>query len=155
MKITVDRYQSDPDSTVSRISVDGVFVCYGLEDGYRARKIAGETRIPAGIYQIGVRRAGGFHGRYAQDSRFKDIHRGMLHILDIPDFTWVLIHVGNTHKHTAGCLLVGTTVNAAPGRMSIGSSAHAYRKLYQVVIDAAEGGDLSIEYIDNDRAGGA
>ncbi|WP_417847127.1 DUF5675 family protein [Thalassospira povalilytica] len=154
MKITVDRYQSDPDSTVSRVSVDGVFVCYGLEDGYRAQKVAGETRIPAGAYVIGVRKVGGFHGRYARDVRFKDIHRGMLHILDIPNFEWVLIHVGNTHEHTAGCLLVGTAVNATPGRMSIGASAVAYRKLYSMVIDAAEAGDLWIEYIDNDRAGG-
>ncbi|MFH1806814.1 MAG: DUF5675 family protein [Pseudomonadota bacterium] len=154
MKITVDRYLSDPDSTVSRIMVDGVFVCYGLEDGYRAVKVAGATRIPAGSYRIAVRREGGFHGRYQADARFRDIHRGMLHILGVPNYKWILIHVGNTHQHTAGCLLVGTSVNATPGRMSVGASAQAYRKLYGMVIDAAEAGNLSIDYIDNDRAGG-
>lgn len=149
MMITVDRFKSDADATISNVSVDGRFVCFGLEDEYRAEKIANETRIPAGRYKVGVRREGGFHGRYAQ--RFGDIHRGMLHVLDVPGFEFILIHVGNTDEDTAGCLLVGLNASVDDGELRVISSVAAYRKLYPMVIGAAENGELEIEYLDNDR----
>jgi len=153
MLISVDRLTGDQDSTVSRVMVDGVFVCFGLEDQYRdGPKVPGETRIPAGRYKIKVRQYGGFHDRYAD--RFPEMHRGMLEVADVPGFTDILIHCGNTHKHTAGCYLPGTGVETAPGRMSVQNSETAYRKLYPMVIEAAYRGDLFIEYADNDRIGG-
>ena len=51
MMITVDRFKSDADATISKVNVDGQFVCFGLEDEYRAENVANETRIPAGQYQ--------------------------------------------------------------------------------------------------------
>ena len=149
MKITVDRFISDSDSTVSRVMIDGAFECFGLEDEYREDKVPEETRIPAGNYKIGVRKIGGFDGRYK--TRFPDIHQGMLHILDVPDFEYILIHCGNTDEHTAGCLLVGTTANTEIGDMSILGSGAAYKKFYPKVIQAARDGDLEIEFIDSDR----
>ena len=149
MKITVDRFISDDDSTISRVLIDGVYECFGLEDEYREVKVSKETRIPAGLYKVGARTEGGFHGRYA--NRYPDFHKGMLHILDVPNFTWILIHSGNTDEHTAGCLLVGTTANTTERNMSIGSSRLAYEKFYPKVIDAAIDGTLEIEFIDSDR----
>ncbi|WP_417624973.1 DUF5675 family protein [Paremcibacter congregatus] len=149
MKITVTRFVSDNDSTISLIMVDGVFVCFGLEDEYRAAKVAGETRIPAGEYKVGVRNVGGFDARYA--TKFADIHDGMLHILDVPGFEYILIHVGNTDEDTAGCLLVGELADPAPGKMMVGRSVAAYRTFYPMVIKAARAGNLSIEIVDLDR----
>ena len=34
---------------------------------------------------------------------------GMLHVLDVPNFKYILIHCGNTDEDTAGCLLLGDT----------------------------------------------
>lgn len=149
MLITVNRFKSDDDATISQISVDGQFVCFGLEDEYRAKKVANETRIGAGRYKIGVRKKGSFHSRYKD--LYPEFHRGMLHIQDVPEFEYILIHTGNTDKHTSGCLLVGTSANTDEGDMRVTSSRQAYRKLYPMVIDAAEKGELEIEYIDNDR----
>jgi len=47
MKITVERFLSDNDSTVSRVLIDATHECFGLEDEFREEKIPGETRIPA------------------------------------------------------------------------------------------------------------
>ncbi len=149
MLITVNRMTSDDDTTVSTVSVDGRFVCFGLEDEFRADKVVNETRVPAGRYQVGVRQTGGFHTRY--QTKFADIHRGMLHVQDVPGFEHILIHVGNTDTDTAGCLLVGTGALARPGDMSIQSSVEAYRRLYPQVIAAAESNNLEIEFIDSDR----
>lgn len=151
MQITVERYQSDADATLSIIRIDGVFSCHGLENAHHIPKIAGKTRIPAGDYKVGLRTVGGFHGRYTR--KFTDIHRGMLEIKDVPDFTYVLIHMGNKSKDTAGCLLVGTGAWSG-GKKSIQSSTPAYRKFYRAVIDAAEAGDLRIQFIDNERVTG-
>ena len=149
MKIDVDRFISDEDTTISRVLVDGQFVCFGLEDEFREDKIVGETRIPAGTYQVTLRTEGGFHQRYSD--RFREFHRGMLHVRDVPNFEFILIHCGNTDRDTAGCLLVGTQANTDHGNMSVVSSTVAYRKFYPMVVGAAANGDLTITFSDNDR----
>ncbi len=149
MKLLVERFTSDEDTTISAIYLDGIFQCFGLEDEYREDKIAFETRIPSGTYKVGVRTTGGFHAKYTQ--KFSEIHQGMLHVQDVPEFEYILIHVGNTDENTAGCLLVGTGARAGEGDMSIQSSRVAYKKLYSKVIEAAKQGDLEIEYFDRDR----
>lgn len=147
MKIEVNRFTSDDDTTISTISVDGEFVCFGLEDEYREQKVPKETRIPAGTYAIKLRKEGGFHGRY--QARY-NWHRGMLHVQNVPGFEYILIHTGNTDEHTAGCLLTGEQATISKGDMSVGFSRVAYKKLYDMVVDAAAEEKLLITYIDND-----
>lgn len=148
MLITVDRVYSDHDATLSTVSVDGQMVCFGLEDEFRAEKVNAETRIPAGVYQVGIRTVGGFHSRYAK--KFPDFHKGMLQILDVPGFEYILIHIGNTDEDTAGCLLVGSGGDTY-GTPTVSRSTQAYKKLYKMVINEAMMGNLTIEYIDSDR----
>ena len=74
----------------------------------------------------------------------------MLQVLDVPNFEYILIHVGNHEDDTAGCLLVGNTANN--NRLNkgfIGDSTNAYREMYIKVLKALESGlDVTIEYID-------
>jgi hypothetical protein len=147
MLITVNRFTSDQDATLSTINIDGVFECFGLEDEQRIDKVPGETRIPSGFYSIRLRTAGGFHSNYG--GRFSDNHEGMLQVMDVPGFEFILIHVGNTDEDTAGCLLVGCNANTSKN-LSLGSSVKAYKRLYSRVIEAAKADNLQIEYWDND-----
>jgi len=148
MFINVNRIKSDKESTLSIITVDDVFVCFGLEDEERKNKIIGETRIPTGRYDVGVKNHGGFHQKYAV--RYGDMHQGMLQVLDVPNFTDILIHVGNTEKDTMGCLLVGEDAVSSQFPMRVNASVMAYKKLYPMVIQAAMRRELAIRYIDND-----
>ena len=148
MRIYVNRFTSTNNASLSLVSIDGAFECFGLEDESRVFKIAGETRIPAGIYDMVLRTFGGTHLRYA--SKFPEIHKGMLEICNVPSFTDVLIHIGNTDRDTAGCLLVGANANTT-GTLSLSSSRTAYTRLYEKVAMAAEEGRLSIEVIDADK----
>ena len=75
----------------------------------------------------------------------------MLWIRDVPNFEYILIHVGNTDENTDGCLLVGEGGNTG-GELRVTQSANAYAKLYQQVVHAAEANDLSIEIVDRDTA---
>ena len=129
--------------------VDGRFQCFGLEDEYRIEKVASETRIPPGTYKMGVRMVGGFHQRYT--AKFPLTHKGMLQVLDVPGFEYILIHIGNSDKDTAGCLLVGRIGCAVPGEIRVNSSLDAYKSLYDLVFPAALAGDLEIDYQDNDQ----
>lgn len=148
MRILVNRFISDRDATLSAVSIDGVGECFGLEDEYRAHKIPAETRIPAVVYHVGVRTWGGTHIRYAK--RFPALHRGMLEVMNVLNFTDILIHIGNTDDDTAGCLLVGQPPADLSGPLILKSSALAYGRLYSKVIGAALAGTLTIEYKDND-----
>lgn len=149
MKITVNRFHSNNDATLSTIHIDGKFICFGLEDEYRAKKVKGETRIPAGTYNIGIRKVGGFHGRYR--SMFGSFHKGMLQVLDVPNFEYILIHIGNYEHNTNGCLLVGKNATTDGNKLTIPVSTTAYKEFYSKVIDEAIKGNVTIEYIDNDR----
>jgi hypothetical protein len=145
----VRRFLSNRDATLSDVSIDGAFECYGLEDERRDVKVAGETRIPPGMYRVGVRTEGRFHTRYS--ARFARFHAGMLHVLDVPGFEFILIHVGNTDDDTAGCLLTGQSCAAsAAGSLTVGASVPAYKALYAKAIAAALAGELTIHYIDED-----
>lgn len=146
MKIEVRILTSNNDATLSGVFIDGGFQCFGLEDEKRDVKIVGETRIPRGKYKIGLRKVGGFHGRYSK--KFPAFHRGMLQVLDVPGFKYVLIHIGNTDDDTAGCLIVGRGANTG-AQLTITNSTYAYADLYRKVIDAAERGELTIEYINH------
>ncbi len=146
MDILVDRAVSNHDVTISRVYIDGKFFCHGLEDEYRARKVPGETRIPAGCYNLGIRDEGGFHNRYSV--LFPDLHRGMVEICSVPDFQYVLIHVGNFDRDTAGCLLLGRVDYRS---WAVWQSKATYQRFYRRVIGPIAAGRATILFLDNDR----
>ena len=123
------------------------FLAYTLEDEQRDKKVYGETRIPNGTYTLGLRKVGGYNEKYSK--RFSDIHIGMLHVLDVPGFEYILIHCGNTDEHTAGCLLVGDSQenNKITKNGFIGKSTQAYKRIYPRIAEAIEcGEEVTITY---------
>ncbi len=154
MKLEVLRFSSGADSTsglLFDVTGNRKFLCYTLEDQYQTKKVMQETRIPAGEYEIKFRQEGGFHKRYSE--RYPDIHRGMLHVTNVPNFKWILIHVGNTDEHTAGCLLLGDTQenNQIKTNGFIGKSSQAYVRVYDKIADALDMGEkVIITYYDFD-----
>jgi hypothetical protein len=146
MKLTVVRTQFGTDATNGILLIDDVFECYTLEDQYQEVKVMHETCIPEGIYDIKLRTVGGFHEKYK--ARYSN-HKGMLHLQDVPGFTYILIHAGNTDEHTSGCLIVGETQQDLDISKDgfIGHSGKAYVKLYdKVVKELSQDNDVTIEY---------
>ncbi len=70
---------------------------YVLEDEWRDNR-ARESCIPTGTYRCVP------HG-WEPSSPFK--YKNTWQLLNVPNRTAILIHAGNTHKDTQGCLLVG------------------------------------------------
>lgn len=143
MKLTVIRHNLQDDYTSGILLIDDYFECYTLEDEQRAVKVWGETCVPDGVYEITLRTEGSFHNRFKK--KFPDFHKGMLWVRNVPNFEYILIHIGNTDKDTAGCLLVGNVAHA--NKNYIGSSTDAYKKMYKKVLAAFERGEkVTIEY---------
>ena len=155
MKLEVLRFSSQEDSSSGLLfevsELGRKFLCYTLEDERRALKVKGETRVPAGTYNIKLRKEGGFHARYTK--KYGGFHRGMLHICDVPNFEWILLHTGNTDEHTAGCLIVGDSQenNIIIKDGFIGKSGNAYKRIYPAIAKAIElNEEVTITYIDHD-----
>lgn len=117
MKLSVTRKYFSNVCTVGELHIGGVFVCYTLEDRLRVLKIDGSTAIPAGLYKL----------VFDYSERFK---RVLPRLLDVPDFTGVRIHPGNTDKDTEGCILVGKTWS---GGDFIGQSGIAFADLIEKI----------------------
>ena len=154
MKLQVLRFNSKSDSTnglLFDVTNEIEFLCYTLEDERREEKVMAETRIPAGVYSILLRKEGGHHNKYAK--KYGSMHKGMLWLQDVPNFQWILIHTGNTDEHTAGCLILGDSQenNTLVKNGFIGKSTQAYKRIYPPIAAALENNEeVTIEYIDLD-----
>jgi hypothetical protein len=155
LELEVLRFSSEADSTSGLLfeltDIGRRFLCYTLEDERRALKVRGETRVPAGTYCIELRKERGFHERYSK--KYPGLHRGMLHIVDVPNFEYILIHTGNTDEHTAGCLIVGDAQenNQILPDGFVGKSVNAYKRIYPSIAKAiANGEEVTIKYTDYD-----
>ncbi len=95
VQLILQRFASKNGATMG-ILLDpvGEFVCFTLEDKQRQVKVAGETCIPDGIYEIKV-------------TLSEKFDRFLLELLDVPGFTGIRIHRGNQIGDTMGCILVG------------------------------------------------
>ena len=140
MRLELYRYSSEKDNTLGILMlVDDEtdkkdFLCFTLEDEKRETKVYGETRIPEGTYQIEYRKEGGYHNKYTK--RFPNIHRGMLHITNVPNFEYILIHCGNDTSHTHGCLLVGDVISQNVSKEPfLGQSSNCYKRIYPIICD--------------------
>ena len=103
MKLKVQRPVKHSDiCTISDLYIDGVKVCYSLEDVVREVKgkpvaewkVQNETAIPCGTYKVIV----------DYSNHFK---KNLPHILNVPGYEGVRIHSGNTAADTEGCIILG------------------------------------------------
>lgn len=144
MKVKVARLIDNGDATMGIISIDGKPICFTLEDEARSVKVKGETRIPEGTYKVVFRKEGTTHAKYT--AKYGAKHHGMLHIIDVPNFQYILIHIGNTDEDTDGCLLVGDILNSS---FTIASSTSAYEKIYKIISEALlKNENVEIEFVD-------
>jgi|TARA_R110000787_G_scaffold261836_1_gene367175 hypothetical protein len=151
MNIKLIRYSDGGDSTLGLIFIDDYFNGYTLEDEARKVKVAGETRIPPGSYEIKFRAepASKMNQRYQNKYAWFKWH---LWLQDVPGFEWIYIHQGTNDEHTDGCILVGDATNNNVTRAGkLGGSPTAYKRIYLKISAALESGEkVFIKVIDED-----
>jgi hypothetical protein len=135
MRLTIQTIAQTPNSTASMLLIDERFFCWVLEDGEREKKVKHETRIPSGIYPIKKATSGRFYNLYKK--RYN--HEFAIYVDDVPGFTGIMIHIGNTIKDTSGCPLVNRNIGLGVDGNFLGTdSASVYRQLYSLLAAAFE-----------------
>lgn len=139
MKLELTRIALRDTYTIGKLYVDGVYFCDTLEDNVRdinkngifdngETKVHGKTAIPYGKYEV----------VWAYSPRFK---RYTPRLLNVKSFTGVLIHAGNSHEDTDGCILLGQ--NKVTGKVI--NSKEFVNKLYPIIKNACQKGKVEIE----------
>lgn len=151
MKLTLQRLNSGKESTIGVLSINGVFAAFALEDEFRQVKVKAETRIPSGTYKVLLRKEGGKHENYLK--KFPSVHKGMLWLQEVPNFQYILIHIGNTDIDSEGCILVGDAVSQnITERGALTGSTNAYLRIYPLIAKELEvGGVVTIEVYDEKK----
>lgn len=83
-----------------------LFQCYTVEDQYQEVKVKEETRIPAGKYEIVIQRTE-TPKTLSYRKRYPNWFKSHLMLKDVPGFTGIYIHIGNTDDDSEGCILLG------------------------------------------------
>lgn len=125
MNLLIQRKPSSQFATLGDLSIDGVFQCFTLEDPTRPIKIQNDTAIPAGTYKVTI----------TPSQRFG---RDMPLVNDVPGFSGIRIHSGNTDQDTDGCILLGTTIASDD---FIGNSKAAFALFFVRLQNAIERGE--------------
>lgn len=109
-------------------------LCYTLEDEVREIpgvpvadwKIKTATAIPAGRYKVTLE----YSQRFGPDT---------LTVHDVPGFTSIRMHAGNTETDTEGCPLLGMEID--PHGITGGTSRQAVKLVQYVVREAIDRGE--------------
>lgn len=98
MTILLKRIALRDTYTIGKLYIDGQLICDTLEDKVRdlskEKKVYGETAIPYGTYKVS----------WTYSPKFK---KYMPLLENVPNFSGIRIHSGNTAKDSLGCILVG------------------------------------------------
>lgn len=142
----IRKYKKDT-YTIGQLLVDGAFFCNTMEDKDRgltqdtelpvikAAKVYGETAIPSGVYDIDMETRS---LKYAGEEWYRKLNDGYMPTVEnVPGFTRILIHPGNSPLDTYGCILVGE--NKVKGRLI--NSRTTFAKLYARMKDAHDRGE--------------
>lgn len=97
MQLKLNRIFKTNTFTIGELYINEKYVTDTLEDRVRpeGEKVYGKTAIPEGMYEV----------KLTHSPRFKKI---LPEILNVPNFSGIRIHTGNSSKDTEGCILVGT-----------------------------------------------
>lgn len=112
MKLTLKREHGTKDYTHGKLYIENIYFCDTIEDQERDVKVQNETSIPLGTYKVIIN----------VSNRFKKL---MPLLLNVPNFTGVRIHSGNTKNDTEGCILVGKKLKDG----FVGSSRATFKEL--------------------------
>ena len=133
--------------TIGQLYVDGVFFSNTIEDKDRGlsqtmslqkilfMKKPGITAIPTGTYEITLSVQSNKYKKSKTMMQFNNAY--MPRLLDVPGYSGVLIHPGNTAEDTEGCIIPGK--NDKVGWVS--NSTSYFKSLYNKMKEAKKKGE--------------
>ena len=135
LNIRIDRIAKKSTYTIGKLYLNGVYFCDTLEDTDRGLyqgmplenikkiKVYGATAIPKGKYRVVMNVVS---PKFSKRATYNFCKGKLPRLLNVDGYEGVLIHIGNTAKDTAGCILVGQ--NKVVGQVI--NSTVTFKKLY-------------------------
>lgn len=132
MELLLKRTRFRDKITTGQLYLNGEFLMFTLEDKVREKpgvpvqswKVNGETAIPTGIYRVELENS----PKFGPDTPT---------LRNVPGFSYIRIHAGNTEKDTEGCIIVGYKVRE-DGIIIPGTSKPALNDLKAMIRRANE-----------------
>lgn len=123
MYMQVFRVRLHETRTVGQLYIDGVLFCFTLEDKVREVegqpvekwKVKDETAIPAGTYTVTLENS----PKFGIDT---------ITVQQVPGYSGIRIHAGNTEQNTEGCIILGYKLND-DGTIRVGTTRPAVADL--------------------------
>lgn len=133
LELFLARKRNWDDTATGELYADAVFQCFTVEDRVRdlgahgEGKVWGQTAIPAGRYRIII----------DHSDKFK---KDMIHIMDVPFFTGIRMHGGNTDEDVTGCVLVGDALDGKeiPHGHSTPTIKALFAKVQKILADGGQ-----------------
>ena len=131
LHLTLFRKWKNTEYTIGQLFAGGRLICNTVEDSDRGLnmymkeaeikriKIQNETAIPVGTYKLAV----------SVSTKFK---RKLIEVLNVPGYSGIRFHKGNTAKDSAGCIIPGE--NKVKG--GVINSTH-YEELLTSMVESA------------------
>lgn len=116
-KVSICRILENDYGTFGVLIYDNKMICLTLEDKWVDNTV-NISCIPEGTYQCKI----------VESPHFGHVYE----VMDVPDRTHILIHKGNTHEDTQGCILPGSRYGeliGVPGILESGVAFNAFMSL--------------------------
>ena len=146
MELVLERIYKGDLYTIGKLYVDGVYQCDTLEDVDRNLnqemsledinkiKVFGKTAIPYGKYKVTLKQQS---SKFSKSNKYEQCKGYLPRLIDVPAFSGILIHIGNTAEDSNGCILVGQ--NLIKGKVI--NSTICFWALYQKLKIADDRGE--------------
>ena len=150
-KLTLERYFFSEHDTLGKLYITypnnlnkKEFICDVVEDTVRNsidtpidmfNKVYGETAIPYGTYQVIISMSNRFQKRLPE-------------LLNVPHFSGVRIHSGNTSKDSEGCLIVGNNPKQSKTESWVYNSRAVLTKFMTLLEPLVKQGKVILEITD-------
>lgn len=148
MSLLLRRIAKRDTYTIGRLYIDGERFCDTVEDKDRGltqktplseikkKKVYAQTAIPTGTYDITMNV---ISPKFSKRPWYrKNCNGGRVpRLLNVPGYDGILIHIGNSARASAGCILVGE--NTQVGKVL--NSTATFSKLYKILDNANRRGE--------------
>lgn len=146
MELKLDRFFKGANYSIGKLFINDEYFCDTLEDTDRGlceydhitkiqnTKVFGRTAIPLGRYEVTLNVKSAKFSQSKYKNNYGSINGYLPRLLNVKGFEGILIHIGNSHTDTDGCILVGE--NKVVGQV-INSKA-TFDKLYKILKKAID-----------------
>jgi len=131
---------------------DEEFICFICQDAQRLTKVPGQTRIPAGTYELILENSPKMSPVYQKYLPTPDGHP-MVTLVGVPQYTQVRMHPGVSEADTLGCPLIGYGATTNPKSTSrLINSRDCYLEVFYPRVSASiKAGKTFLKVIDSAR----